>query len=911
MMADPSKSVSKWLEQRTLPQLHFRKMQTQMNMNFSLPQLGRCTPAQRVTTPLSGCNMITGSHCCSSPPNLPDFRTLCGPTAATLSCREKLTAFWCQASCLPDALICQSQLQAIINECQSCPNVFSPDSMGKVLLPAASGIADYLEAVHHPNATMTTPPSNSSNLTNCNVDGMPMGASSIRIQQFTVTGNTRGRGSRGNPIVINSVSDGFRLQWRVRSDSPPTMTTMSYQRVGFVGAIFSGSDQPSGTWTLVTGDDNDDANDESGEGNNQYELTAVWLVDPNILRNGQYRFSTTVSNSAGSDTETDTVYLEVAGGDRTLTACPGGGAGSSQEGEIDPSTGLLQCSCDAACSFRALVGAIQALLRLVMTAAYLLFQAGTFEVSDRFELSGSARTMDFQGGARFRLSRGATFVADRDFEFTGDADSEIEFAFGSIITIQRRLAFRIRLVLWTAVTLATGSTMALNSFASFGNASASVETVAGSTIEIDSTGVNGTNVTTGSAATTALSLSNGAAIRGGGRCMARRGRVSLLFALVSVIVALASAANIGWLGRRVDLVSSSSTVTTSTVVCGSVSSGGNSLIDTNTAILIDTSCTYSCDISNLPTGVTACPPISPVCGASDMTSTGSMTVNSGGYVVFQNVNASSKPFYLNGEMVAQSGALTEVWVDSGNITSGSGIIQLMYFLPTSGSCNNISATVETCGTGMACNTEVKSDGSRCVFILNYAEAASPSPSPSATPSSTTRAVSATSSIYTLILNQDCTNFSADTFVSIVVAIMGIAAGSITVVEKICGSVTIRYQCSGTSATEAEALCARIQAEALRAGSALNSQLGVLGSTSATTTDDDDSNDALWGLFALLVIPCAIVIGLVLFCYYRKQRQSDENYLANDPAMATYNVPSYQNPGSPIPPTPYQTPAPMR
>eukprot|EP00992_Anisonema_acinus_P009338 TRINITY_DN5545_c0_g1_i1.p2 TRINITY_DN5545_c0_g1~~TRINITY_DN5545_c0_g1_i1.p2 ORF type:complete len:209 (+),score=23.73 TRINITY_DN5545_c0_g1_i1:688-1314(+) len=191
------------------------------------------------------------------------------------------------------------------------------------------------------------------------------------------------------------------------------------------------------------------------------------------------------------------------------------------------------------------------------------------------------------------------------------------------------------------------------------------------------------------------------------------------------------------------------------------------------------------------------------------------------------------------------------------------------------------------------------------FFLTYSEGASPSPSPSATPSSTGRAISATSSIYTLILNQDCANFLADSFISIVVAIMGISSGSITVVERICGSVTIRYQCLGTTATEAEALCARIQAEALRAGSALNSQLGVLGTTTAAV-EDDDSNDALWGLFALLVIPCAVVVGLAVFCYERGQRRLEETYTP-DASMTSPSVPHFANPVGSFPTTPHSTP----
>jgi hypothetical protein len=151
-----------------------------------------------------------------------------------------------------------------------------------------------------------------------------------------------------------------------------------------------------------------------------------------------------------------------------------------------------------------------------------------------------------------------------------------------------------------------------------------------------------------------------------------------------------------------------------------------------------------------------------------------------------------------------------------------------------------------------------------------------------------------SPVFVVLLDQDCATFTNITALNIIGAFYD--KSRLNAFTR-CASTYLSFSCTGVDIPTATAYCQKIYTDITNSSSQLNALLKPILSPS---NGSSGSNNGLYGLLALLVIPICTLIFVIYWCKQRELVPNAESTYANDfndwkdiagtgpPAMNIYN-----------------------
>jgi hypothetical protein len=247
-------------------------------------------------------------------------------------------------------------------------------------------------------------------------------------------------------------------------------------------------------------------------------------------------------------------------------------------------------------------------------------------------------------------------------------------------------------------------------------------------------------------------------------------------------------------------------------------------------------------------------------------------------------------------VIFEPGSIIEVELDLAALPSIAHEIILMRYLSgqTLGVCNVLASLRVAnqaqignrvpelkCITNAAFATTgtVNAPGNDGPFTLILSVPASPPPSPPPGPGAGAGSKLSTNQ-FVLTLDQPANEFPQDKFLNAIAFCLNITNQNVKIesYNSISGDVVVTFRCIDQTAGTANELCARIVAEALNVNSCLGQRLKASGADENSDFDrDEGSNEALFGLFALLLLPVLCCLCLCLI-WRNRRRQADNQYM---------------------------------
>jgi hypothetical protein len=340
-----------------------------------------------------------------------------------------------------------------------------------------------------------------------------------------------------------------------------------------------------------------------------------------------------------------------------------------------------------------------------------------------------------------------------------------------------------------------------------------------------------------------------------------------------------------------------SSLTSGGYICGTESSGSMSL---NSGSITQVDLTNPTCLSDTNVGFSS--------------TFGGITINSGAYLYLSNVSTASKPTLVTGtdSFVWNQGG----WVSVDIVTQPATIVSttipiIQYAASSATTCITQSATSEVLPVGFSFSTTatlISTYTSGTCVISVFISAANTTTTTTTT--STTTSTSVSGSPYNIVLNKDCTVFTTTVAQGIIGAYYSLSRVS---VSTACGSTMLTLLCNGVSTSDANSYCSGIYNNILTPGSALNTQLSPVATSSG---GGSSSNGGLYGLLALIAIPVILVLIAVIWFLKPKATPDEQTFGADDEQPKTspdLSVPTYAEPPMTQPvtyaamPTPYTTP----
>jgi hypothetical protein len=134
--------------------------------------------------------------------------------------------------------------------------------------------------------------------------------------------------------------------------------------------------------------------------------------------------------------------------------------------------------------------------------------------------------------------------------------------------------------------------------------------------------------------------------------------------------------------------------------------------------------------------------------------------------------------------------------------------------------------------------------------------------------------------FLITLDQDCSIFSASAVSNLVSYFYDITP--VTFSTR-CASTLLSFFCSGITKDAANAYCQKIYTDIMTPGSQLYQLLKPITSApAASSTASGTSDKGLYGLFALILIPVALIVVAVMWYYRKKQLKEIEEKHKNNP-----------------------------
>jgi hypothetical protein len=156
------------------------------------------------------------------------------------------------------------------------------------------------------------------------------------------------------------------------------------------------------------------------------------------------------------------------------------------------------------------------------------------------------------------------------------------------------------------------------------------------------------------------------------------------------------------------------------------------------------------------------------------------------------------------------------------------------------------------------------------------------------------------------LNKDCSTFTPTMFIITVSSLYStLSPSSLYVVDMVCGSMTVFFRCASTAWDAADLTCSAVK-------SVIETEYSGLYVSLQTTrpsywVDDGTSNNGIFALYTLIILPIFCVIGFIVWYRY-KQNQADAQYLQD---TATFSNAAARQTRPPYDATAYPAPAPMQ
>lgn len=587
-------------------------------------------------------------------------------------------------------------------------------------------------------------------------------------------------------------------------------------------------------------------------------LFSMTIQLSNLAPSGTYKLVAVVRNGAGETTAEATFAVRTVVTATSIANWELCSAGTGVDGSVVPDTVTeienLNC-CGATCDLAAATGRSVTLTTFTLRGQATL-RSFVMSLRGAFKLEASATALTLLSTMSLQFLQTATMIVQQNLLITTDSTSRVWFRRGSTFAVR-------------------GSRRMLNCAGrSFSETSVQVDS--GARLQVS--GANGNFVTNGSLAVAgdveanttsntadAIELRDGTAVTGAGRFKVGKGRAILRKVVVETKIILKPFVTLVSAGAKINVQA----LQAQAPMCGT--QAGNVTVDTQTAALVQ---------------------LAPSCVAMSgepvvANSISALTVLSGGGLKLSGASNNSGVLKVD-TLDLQAGSIVEVEFVAGieGMLSAEDVTipVLKYSSATQGCPDTASVTV---GSGALQRATTVICANNTVFVKFAGNATMPPPV--AAPAADALAFTSDRN-YSLVLNKDCASFPNTSFVNTIATTRNIPAATIIVLSYQCGSITAVFKCRGASVSAADATCTSITAEANRAGSALNTALGVQTATprDAPVSSSDESNEGLYALFALLLIPICCIVGAIM--YKRKTANADQQFAADTLTFSSVAVP---------------------
>lgn len=831
-------------------------------------------------------NWGTQTTCCSTNPSISTGLAAFDSACSNYACKSSYLQYYCTFGCKPSSAIpCLTDLQALADACTTaCPKLVTAG-----YVPSSSTISTWA-VQNYGNATTT--------FTSSNAGSCQSFVAQTADTTAPVINSLLAAGSAGPVAVTVNQSSSTDISWVwttnvVSNTVPNVMLALTY--VNSTDAIWSGY-FPTSSWAQT--------------GNN-WTGTLTTILSTLSLPAGTINGVATASNGVGNSISKTTQVVVTGAGSipATLpntTLCP---AGSTQSGSAtlplsssSTNAGLLDCQCSSGCSYTCTSGCTLVVQELSQTGATSTVTNTLLSISGLVSPKTGASTLSLVNSPMAMLG-GSSMVVNQAWSIICDTNSQLSFA-----TLSKLSVSALGNLGLTGTTFANSASSAISGLVTVTSGTYQMAAAGAKTVlTADGNGDFGKLIVRNAQAstTTGWLMSAGSVISGTGSMYLAGGKSSLSNALALTNVATSTTTTAlptqsnKFTTSATAITTAASVITTCNAIVGTCA-GCTAWTTNNAQLIVSAISTCILTTANKNTAFGGAIPADMTTDQNTVTLQGlqstlvgytTFTVGSNSALTFDGITPTgTRMLQLTGMLNWDATAVAEGLVASGSTwPTTTWKVTVARFKNTANNCpvqpaaiTTRSLTNTTCPSGRQCwfqyeNEKTGTPWCRLQFVVSNGTASN----------GTTGATLYTSNTTFVNINKDCAAYSPEMFVSDMRSIQSLQSYEIVVLNMVCGSMTVFFQCrSFTNFATAQNLCNSIVASAQTPGSALWNKLS---STSPALKHRGRSDNGIYALFVLILLPFFCVSAFIGF-YKSKQREADNQYLQDTSTFA--NVASH-------------------